>query len=283
MGNCCLPDDEQVDPVELEVFRHLFASVAEEMGQRLMRSAFSPNIKERRDFSCALFDARGHLLAQAAHIPVHLGAAPLSVQAVMHAFDPGQMKAGDRFVLNDPYTGGTHLPDITVVEPVILPQYPGGPAFYVANRAHHADVGGITPGSLPISKHIDEEGLRIMPQVLDDAAVQWIANASRTPDERLGDLQAQGAALSVGVDRLIEMVDRYGLATVRQRGSQLQAYAERFVRSILRDMPDGQYTFEDVLDDDGRDYSVSSSGSTDVATVSIQIRGSWSVAWRRRF
>ncbi|MEM9109562.1 MAG: hydantoinase B/oxoprolinase family protein [Planctomycetota bacterium] len=244
------------NPIELEVFRHLFASVPEEMGERLMRSAYSPNIKERRDFSCALFDADGEMLAQAAHIPVHLGSTPMAVRAVIDAF-PGELledeDADSVYVLNDPYAGGTHLPDITVVQPLYLPGGgpSGGPAFYLANRAHHADVGGISPGSLPISQHIDHEGLRITPRVLDDEAVDWIANSSRTPDERRGDLQAQLAALRVGAERLQAMAARYGLAVLNQRGSDLVAYTERIVRHLIASLPDGVYTFEDVLDDDG--------------------------------
>ncbi|MEM9345958.1 MAG: hydantoinase B/oxoprolinase family protein [Planctomycetota bacterium] len=256
--------------IELEVFRHLFASVAEEMGERLMRSAYSPNIKERRDFSCALFDANGEMLAQAAHIPVHLGSTPMAVRAVIDAFglapSPSQGEGrgegwaskstagnGKVYVLNDPYAGGTHLPDITVVQPLYLPGVDpsGGPAFYLANRAHHADVGGISPGSLPISRHIDDEGLRITPRVLDDEAVDWIANSSRTPDERRGDLQAQLAALRVGAERLQTMAARYGLAVLTQRGNDLIAYTERIVRHLVESLPDGVYAFEDVLDDDG--------------------------------
>lgn len=256
MASCPSPDDSQADPpadpIELEVFRHLFASIAEEMGERLMRSAFSPNIKERRDFSCALFDEHGEMLAQAAHIPVHLGSTPMSVRAVIDTFDPATMKPGDSFALNDPYRGGTHLPDITVVQPVVLPGHPDGPSFYVANRAHHADVGGITPGSLPISSHIDEEGLRIPPQRLDDEAIDWIANASRTPDERRGDLRAQSAALRLGAQRLADLVSTYSLQTVTQRGRQLQAYAQRIMERVIADLPDGTYPFEDVLEDDGQ-------------------------------
>jgi len=279
------------DPIELEVFRHLFASVAEEMGERLMRSAFSPNIKERRDFSCALFDANGEMIAQAAHIPVHLGSTPMAVRAVIDAFglapSPSQGEgrgeggvsksttgsdiqkkgsdplkkggltpfSGVVYVLNDPYAGGTHLPDITVVQPLWIPSRSGttsgGPAFYLATRAHHADVGGISPGSLPISRHIDDEGLRITPRVLDDEAVEWIANASRTPDERRGDLQAQRAALRVGAERLSAMAERYGLDVLTQRGTDLIAYTERIVRHLIAELPDGEYAFEDVLDDDG--------------------------------
>ncbi|MBX2850620.1 MAG: hydantoinase B/oxoprolinase family protein [Phycisphaeraceae bacterium] len=265
-----MPD---TDPIELEVFRHLFASVAEEMGERLMRSAYSPNIKERRDFSCALFDANGEMLAQAAHIPVHLGSTPMAVRAVIDAFgldQPGGMGTDAVYVLNDPYAGGTHLPDITVVQPLLLPGTPGGmdrPAFYLANRAHHADVGGVSPGSLPISKHIDDEGLRITPRVLDGEAVQWIANASRTPGERRGDLQAQLAALRVGAARLQVMAGRYGLEVLTQRGDDLIAYTERIVRRLIASLPDGDYAFEDMLDDDGF-------GATDIALrCALQIKG----------
>ncbi len=254
-----MPD---ADPIELEVFRHLFAAVAEEMGERLMRSAYSPNIKERRDFSCALFDAQGEMLAQAAHIPVHLGSTPMAVRAVIDAFGLGKGDSPRKqrglspfprppvYVLNDPYAGGTHLPDITVVQPLVLPGN-DRPAFYFANRAHHADVGGVSPGSLPISKHIDDEGLRITPRVLDDATLDWIANASRTPDERRGDLRAQLAALTAGADRLGSMAERYGVEALAQRGRALIGYTERIVRALIAELPDGAYAFEDVLDDDG--------------------------------
>jgi N-methylhydantoinase B len=243
------------DAIELEIFRHLFASVAEEMGYRLMRSAYSPNIKERRDFSCAVFDAAGRMVAQAAHIPVHLGSAPLSVQAILRAFDPAAMSPGDRFVLNDPFEGGTHLPDITLLAPVFAGD--GGdderPAFFVANRAHHADVGGRSAGSMPLSRHIDEEGVRIGPTRLEPGTLDAIAERTRTPDERRGDLQAQLAALRVGVERLAEMCDRYGRPTVADRGRELQDYTARIMRSILADLPDGAYEFTDTLDDDGFD------------------------------
>ncbi|MGB0768709.1 MAG: hydantoinase B/oxoprolinase family protein [Phycisphaeraceae bacterium] len=243
------------DPIELEVFRHLFASVAEEMGERLMRSAYSSNIKERRDFSCALFNADGEMLAQAAHIPVHLGSTPMAVRAVIDAFELDR-KVSDTndavYVVNDPYAGGTHLPDITVVQPLVLAGDRRA-TFYLANRAHHADVGGASPGSLPISRHIDDEGLRITPRVLDGSAIDWIASASRTPDERRGDLRAQLASLRIGGERLRDMADRYGPATVTRRGDELIAYTERIVRRLIADLPDGRYAFEDVIDDDGFD------------------------------
>ena len=144
------------DPIRLEVFKHLFSSVAEEMGVVLRRTGYSPNIKERRDFSCALFDRRGRMVAQAAHIPVHLGSMPLSVKAAIDAVD---MRDRDMVVLNDPFKGGTHLPDVTLVAPV----FSGDLAFYVANRAHHADIGGMTAGSMPLSRSLFQEGIIIPP------------------------------------------------------------------------------------------------------------------------
>ncbi len=240
------------DAVELEVFKHLFAAVADEMGVRLMRSAFSPNIKERRDFSCAVFDSAGQMLAQAAHIPVHLGSMPLAVEAVLARFPAAQMQPGERFVVNDPFAGGTHLPDITVVAPVIL-EGETLPRFFTANRAHHADIGGISPGSMPLSSSIEEEGLRIPPLRLDDAALAWICGHSRTPDERGGDLRAQLASLDAGEQRLREMALRYGAVLVEQRGRELLDYTERIMRAVLAGLPGGTYRFTDVLDGDGFD------------------------------
>jgi N-methylhydantoinase B len=235
--------------VELEIFRHLFAACAEEMGVRLMRSAFSPNIKERLDFSCALFDGDGAMIAQAAHIPVHLGSTPMSVAAAIRAC-PSALARGEMVLLNDPYAGGTHLPDITLVAPCIVPGE-RRPRFYVANRAHHADVGGITPGSMPMSTHIDEEGIRISPCVLNDALVERICAASRTPDERRGDLRAQVAAARLGMRRLDQLCRRYGAQHVSDRAAALQDYSERRVRAELAALPDGVWCFEDMLDGDG--------------------------------
>ncbi len=235
--------------VELEIYRHLFAACAEEMGVRLMRSAFSPNIKERLDFSCAVFDAEGSMIAQAAHIPVHLGSTPMSVAAAIAAC-PEALATGEMVLLNDPYQGGTHLPDITVVAPCLLPGQ-RRPQFYVANRAHHADVGGISPGSMPMSTHIDEEGIRVPPTVLNDQLVQRICDASRTPDERRGDLRAQVAAARLGIERLTAMCHRRGLAEVGAQATGLQDYSERRVRAALGRLPDGSWSFQDFLDDDG--------------------------------
>ena len=244
---------ETLTAVELEVYRHLLGSIAEEMGERLMRSAYSPNIKERRDFSCALFDERGDMMAQAAHIPVHLGSAPASVQAVIEAFR-GRMEPGGRYVVNDPFAGGTHLPDITVVTPVFV-SGSDDPTFYVANRAHHADVGGITPGSLPLSRAIDDEGIRIRPSLLTDDLIERVCAASRTPDERRGDMRAQLAANAVGVERLEALCGRHTAKRVVDAGRALQDYTARFIASLIEQMPNGEHAFEDVLDDDGHGHT----------------------------
>jgi N-methylhydantoinase B len=256
------------DPVKLEVFKHLFASIAEEMGTSLRRSSYSPNIKERRDFSCAVFDAQGRMIAQAAHIPVHLGAMPLSVRAAIALGETadGQLGPGDLIVLNDPYRGGTHLPDITMVSPVFLPSAPRatrgrgqdtGLIGFVASRAHHADVGGMTPGSMPVAREIYQEGLIIPPVKLlrggelDRGILDLILANVRTPAEREGDLAAQLAANQRGTRRMIELVDRYGSAEVDSAEDQLLAYTERMTRRLLSGLPDGSYKFSDVLDDDG--------------------------------
>ena len=243
-----------IDPVTLEIFKHLFASVAEEMGVTLGRTAYSPNIKERRDYSCALFDGDGRLLAQAAHIPVHLGAMPASVRAAIAECAP--FAPGDVVVLNDPYLGGTHLPDITMVSPVFVADQL---AFFVASRAHHADVGGMAPGSMPLATEIYQEGLIIPPVKLltsgkrNEAVWRLILRNVRTPDERRGDLAAQLAAHDVGAERVREIVARYGLSETTRYGAALIAYAERLTRAAIAQMPDGVYTFQDEMDGDGFD------------------------------
>ncbi|ETW99485.1 MAG: 5-oxoprolinase [Candidatus Entotheonella gemina] len=241
------------DPIRLEVFRNLLRGISEEMGVTLCRTAFSPNIKERRDFSCALFDGEGHIIAQAAHIPVHLGAMPMSVR---HAIDNVDMAPGDGVLVNDPYGGGSHLPDITLVTPVFL-EGQAKPAFFTANRAHHADVGGMTPGSMPLSTEVFQEGIRIPPirlivdgQIQHDLLQLLLANV-RTPREREGDLTAQIAANRTGERRLRETVAKYGLDEVLTYCTELQAYSERMTRHVIADIPDGDYTFEDVMDNDG--------------------------------
>src|SRR5438270_9814317 len=240
------------DPIELELMRNLFEAAAEEMGFVLQRVAFSANIKERRDFSCALFDADGQLLAQAAHIPVHLGSMPASVAAVLERL--GAIEQGDVAIVNDPFAGGTHLPDITLVVPIV---HEGLTIGYAANRAHHADVGGVSPGSMTLSRHIDEEGVRIEPSLLvrrgmrDEALLGRILSAVRTPDERRGDLDAQLAANAVGAAALRRMVGGWGRDTVLHYGRALLDYAQAFTARAIHAIPDGTYRFEDVLDDDG--------------------------------
>lgn len=239
------------DPIEIEVANHQFQAIAEEMGVTLMRAAFSPNIKERRDHSCAVFSADGELIAQAAHIPVHLGSMELSVRAALGSIpaEPGQTVA-----VNDPYQGGTHLPDLTLVTPV----YAGSesPVFFVANRAHHADVGGIVPGSLPLSRHIDDEGFRLEPTVLSQGVADRFCEASRTPEERRGDLAAQLAANRVGAERLETFVEKRGADQAQRLGTALQAYADRLMRDTIRSIPDGRYLAEDVMEDDGFDATM---------------------------
>ncbi|MDB5298176.1 MAG: methylhydantoinase, partial [Phycisphaerales bacterium] len=241
-----------VDPVELEIARNLFEAAAEEMGITLARAAFSANIKERRDFSCALFDPAGELLAQAAHIPVHLGAMPASVAAVRARL--GDLAEGDVAIVNDPFAGGSHLPDVTVVSPVFAGGQRVGSA---ANRAHHADVGGASPGSMTLSTHIDEEGLRIEPALLyrggvrDEALVGQILSAVRTPAERLGDIDAQLAANAVGARALQRMVAGRGRDAVRAYGRALQDYSAAFMSRAIAAIPDGVYRFADALDGDG--------------------------------
>ena len=246
-----------VDPISLEVFKNMFISVSEEMGVALQRTAYSPNIKERRDFSCAVFDRDGQMVAQAAHQPVHLGAMPASVQAALETF-PGALRPGDMVVLNDPYLGGTHLPDITLVAPVYTGK--GGDrqlAGFVSNRGHHADVGGMTPGSLPLSTELYQEGL-ILPPVklarsgrLNQEVVQIICRNSRTPEERKGDLTAQIASIRVGEKRLQEVVETYGAEDTLEHMAALLDYSERVTRQAIEKVPDGVYRVVDYMDDDG--------------------------------
>lgn len=241
------------DPLAFEVFSHLFVSIPEEMGVTLRRSGFSPNIKERLDYSCAIYDGAGRTIAQGDHMPVHLGAMPLSVRAAVEAV---RMDRGDMVLLNDPYEGGTHLPDITLVAPVFLAG-DRRPTFYVANRAHHSDVGGMSPGSMPVARELFQEGLILPPvrimrrgRVVTDVLRILLANV-RTPAEREGDLAAQIGANRVGEARLRQLVARHGRRAVLRHAAGLQAYTARMVRAAIRGIPDGVYRFDDVLDDDG--------------------------------
>ncbi len=267
------------DPIQLELFKNRFASIAEEMGVVLRRTSYSPNIKERLDFSCAIFNAQGEMIAQAAHIPVHLGAMPVSVKSAIErlTFEPG-----DVAILNDPFAGGSHLPDITLITPVFIKaetddwqaeapkevtpatfqssHLPTFPLFgFVASRAHHADVGGMAPGSMPLSTEIFQEGLIIPPLKLvergqlNDGVMQLLLANVRTAEERAGDLRAQLAANTKGVERLLEVINRYGPAEVSLYMAGLLQYAERMTRALLAGLPDGVYEFIDYLDDDGID------------------------------
>ena len=243
----------RVDPIRLEIFKNLFHSVAEEMGAALRRSAFSPNIKERRDYSCAVFDADGEVLAMGDHMPVHLGSMPKSVEAALEAVKLGP---GDVALLNDPYAGGTHLPDLTMVMPVFAPGS-RRPLFYVANRAHHADIGGAHAGSMGLSREIFEEGLRLPPvkimekgSVVRDVLAILLANV-RTPREREGDLSAQIASCRIGERRLVALAGKYGRAEVAAYGRHLLDYSARMMAATIAAIPDGVYRAEDFLDNDG--------------------------------
>src|SRR6202522_424627 len=257
------------DPIELEIFKNLYHSIAEEMGAALRRTAFSPNIKERRDYSCAIFDVAGEVSAMGDHMPVHLGSMPRSVKA---AIDSGEMAPGDVVMLNDPFRGGTHLPDITLVAPVYvrhggamkrarrgpLPRKTAGrPDFYVASRAHHADVGGTYAGSMGPCREIYQEGFRIPPVkikragVLERDVLALLLDNVRTPEEREGDLGAQIAACHTGAQRLREICACYGIARAKKAAANLLLYSEEMMRALLPTIPPGRYHAEDFLDDDG--------------------------------
>ena len=228
--------DEKIDPVELQVLTGALRAVCEEMGAVLIRSAHSANIKERRDASTALFDPRGEMVMQAEHIPVHLGAMPAAVAAVLD-----EEHAPDRsWILNDPYAGGTHLPDITV----ITPMFAGDELIaFAASRAHHADVGGPTPGSMPAdSTTLDDEGVVICPRVLDEDAIAELSAQMRRPDQRRADLRAQLAAGRVGGRRLLELHERYGADKLAQAFSEVLDYAERRTRACIEELDDGTYS-----------------------------------------
>ena len=241
------------DPVELSIFQSAVHSIAEEMGAALRRTSLSPNIKERRDYSCAVFDGRGRVIAMGDHMPVHLGSMPMSVQAAIAAIE---FAPGDIALLNDPYAGGTHLPDITMVLPVFVAGI-DKPGFYVANRAHHADVGGRFAGSMGPATTIYEEGIRIPPVRLvrsgkvDREVLNLILKNVRTPHEREGDLDAQMGACRVGEQRMLQLAAKYGTEKLEALIEELLDYSERLVRAELRKMPAGEWSAEDWLDSDG--------------------------------
>jgi N-methylhydantoinase B len=243
----------KLDPVTLEVMNNRLAAVAEEMGVVLGQTGFSPNIKERRDFSCAIFDGRGELVAQAAHLPVHLGSTPLSVRAAIERLTLGP---GDVAALNDPFAGGTHLPDLTLVAPVFLGAE-RRPFAFVANRAHHADIGGMAPGSMALATEIYQEGFRLPPVKLveggrpvRDIFELFFAN-TRVREEREGDLRAQMAALATGHRRIGELTASVGRALVAAAMEELKNYSARLMGAVLRGIKPGVYHGRDFLDDDG--------------------------------
>lgn len=233
-----------LDPVTLQVMVGALRATCEEMGATLIRSAYSANIKERHDCSTAIFDARGELVMQAEHIPVHLGSMPDAVAAVLDL----EQRPGQAWILNDPYRGGTHLPDITLISPVFAD---GGPLGFVACRAHHADVGGTTPGSMPArSTRLEEEGVVVPPTVADPETLRELASRMRFPHQRLADLRAQAAANRIGALRLAELAEGQGERRLRAGMEEILAYAERRTRAALAALPDGSWSAEDVLEDD---------------------------------
>jgi N-methylhydantoinase B len=242
-----LPHRGTVDPIELAIFKSSFHSIAEEMGAALRRTAFSPNIKERRDYSSAVFDKDGNIIAMGDDMPVHLGSMPMSVRA---ALDKLTLEPGDIAILNDPFDGGTHLPDITLVTPVFVRERSEA-SFYVGNRAHHADVGGMYPGSMGLCREIWQEGIRIPPLKLNPGVLSLILNNVRTPREREGDLTAQVGACRIGVQRVNEMVEKYGLTRVEQNVAGLLDHSEELMKAELERLPEGSFSGEDFLDGDG--------------------------------
>ncbi|HEV2884955.1 MAG TPA: hydantoinase B/oxoprolinase family protein, partial [Pyrinomonadaceae bacterium] len=262
------------DPTTLEIYRALYTSVAEEMGIALRRTAFSPNIKERRDYSCAVFDSSGRVIAQGDHMPVHLGSMPMAVAAALNEV---KIAPGDVVAHNDPFAGGTHLPDVTLVMGVFVQDQVSGaryrvparknnrhltpdtrhPLFFVANRAHHADIGGATPGSMGLATDVYGEGLRLPPirlvragEIVEDVMRLILANV-RGAAERSGDFQAQIGSLKTGESRLLEIVARRGVAEAQEYAKHLIAYSARLMRHAIELIPDGTYHAEDWLDNDG--------------------------------
>jgi N-methylhydantoinase B len=249
-------------PVELQVVAAGLRAIAEEMGAVLVRSAFSANIKERRDCSTALFDERGRMVTQAEHIPVHLGAMPEAVAAVRE-HDPAP---GEPWILNDPYTGGTHLPDLTIVTRHEL--------GYAVSRAHHADVGGAEPGSLPArSRRLDEEGVVIPPTRLDDSAIASLVSRMRNPEERRGDLRAQLAAHHLAERRIAELCARRGRERVAAAMDELLAYSERVVRAAIRELPDGSWSAEDALETDGGELRIRATVTIEGEEIDVDFTG----------
>ena len=272
--------DMSLDPVTLEVTRNACTAISEEMNANLIRTGYSPNIKERRDCSCAVFDADGDMISQAENMPVHLGAMPFSVAAALERYPPELLSPGDAVLLNDPFRGGAHLPDLTLVSPVYAE---GELVAFAANRAHHADVGGSRAGSVAAdSTEIYQEGIRIPPVKLYergtpvDDVMEMILSNVRTADERRGDLRAQQAANETARERLHQLAEKYGVETLTNAVDEIQDYSERRMRSELQELPDGTYEFDDVLDDDGRgtkDVHIEVAATIDGDSISVDYAG----------
>jgi N-methylhydantoinase B len=261
-----------LDPIALQVLVGGLRAACDEMGATLIRSAYSANIKERHDCSTALFDAGGELVMQAEHIPVHLGSMPDAVAAVLDE----EQRPGSAWILNDPYRGGTHLPDVTLISPVFVA---GELLGFAASRAHHADIGGPTPGGMPaFSKTLEEEGVVIPPTRADGAELRRLAEQMRSPRQRLADLRAQQAANRVGETRLLELAHRHGAAQLGAGMEEILAYAERRTRAALGALPDGTYAAEDVLEDDrggtGRDVMLRVEATIEGESLRLDFSGS---------
>jgi N-methylhydantoinase B len=264
-----------IDPVTLEVSRHRFSAIAAEMGGVLRRTSLSPNIKERADCSAALFTADGEMLAQAEHIPVHLGSMPESVRVCIEGFDP---RPGDQYAVNDPFAGGTHLNDLTVVAPVFVD---GAHVGWVANRAHHADVGGEAPGSMPAhAVTVDQEGHRVPPTLAVEGGV-WVdefvnpfVDASRTPWERRGDLDAQMGANAVASRRLVELISSEGLDRFREVSGALLDYGERRMLASIGELPDGSYRFWDLMEHGEVDVTIRVTVTVEGESLTADFTGS---------
>jgi len=240
-----------LDAVNLSIFANRIDAICGEMGITLQKSAFSPNIRDRLDYSCAIFDAHGELCAQAAHIPVHLGSMAFAMRDLTKMFD---WVAGDMVVVNDPYKGGTHLPDVTIIAPLFITNEIAG---FVVNRAHHADIGSETPGSMPLSSSLFEEGLVIEPTFIvkndeiEEVFFAGLMGSMRNPQESAGDFIAQIAANRRGLSRLLALIKKMGIDVYRDGLDELNHYAAMLSKKSLADIADGRYTFEDVMDDDG--------------------------------
>ncbi len=260
-----------LDPVSLQVMIGGLRAACDEMGATLIRSAYSANIKERRDCSTALFDARGELVMQAEHIPVHLGSMPDAVAAVLGE----EQRPGVAWILNDPYRGGTHLPDVTLISPVFAAAELLG---FAACRAHHADVGGPSPAGMPAHSHtLEEEGLVIPPTRIEEGELERLAAQMRSPRQRLADLRAQAAANRIGELRLAELAERHGLEQLRAGTEEILAYAERRTRVALAELSDSTHEAVDVLEDDGggeqRDVTLRLKASIDGDRLTLDFSG----------